>query len=730
MRQNKTKKTKISLLSGLLVSAALLMVSCSPDAGQTPAPDKKDGKDQKTAKAAENNPFFSAYNTPFNAPPFDKIKPEHYEPAFKKGMEEQKKEVEAIISNTEAPSFANTIEALDNSGQLLSKVGYVFGNLRAADTNDELQQIAKDISPLMSKHRDDIALNEKLFARVKAIYEQKDKLNLTVEQKTLLENHYKNFVRGGANLKAEQKDKFRKINSELALLSLKFGECILKENNDFQMVLDKKEDLVGLPQSVIDAAAETAKERKLEGKWVFTLHKPSLIPFLQFSSKRELREKMFKGYINRGNNGNELDTKDTLKQIVKLRIERANLLGYETHSHYILEEYMAKKPENVYKLLNKLWKAALPIAKKEVKELQAIIDKEGGTFKLEAWDWWYYAEKLKKAKYDLDDNELRPYFKLENVREGAFYVANKLYGITFTEIQDIPKYHADVKAFEVKEADGKHIGVLYVDYFPRSSKRGGAWMNAYRKQNKRGGKHVNPIITNVCNFTKPTADTPSLLSFDEVGTLFHEFGHALHGLLANSTYDELSGTSVATDFVELPSQIMENWASEPEVLKVYAKHYKTGEVIPQALIDKLKKSGHFNQGFITVEYLSAALLDMGYHTLKKAEDFDVLTFEKETLDKIGLIPEIVVRYRSSYFRHIFAGGYSSGYYSYIWSAVLDADAFEAFKEKKDLFHQETAKAFRENVLSKGGTDEPMNLYKAFRGAEPKIEPLLKRRGLK
>lgn len=676
----------------------------------------------------EDNPFYSKYNTPFQTPPFDKIKEAHYLPAFKEGMKKQQEEVEAIVKNTKAPDFKNTIEALAASGSLLTKVSSVFYLQNSANTNVEIQKIAKELSPLSSKHYDDISMNPKLFQRVKSVYENRGKFKLTTEQNRLLEDYYKDFIRGGANLDDTQKDKLRKINEEISLLTLKFGENLLKENNVFELVIDKEEDLVGLPDAVKTGAAEAAKERKKEGKWVFTLHKPSFIPFLQYSPKRELREKIFKAYVNRGDNNDSLDNKNIISKVVALRIEKANLLGYKTHADFVLEKSMASNPENVYKLLNQLWEPALRNAKHEAAELQAMIDKEGGNFKLEAWDWWYYAEKLKKEKYALDDELLRPYFRLENVRDGAFAVANRLFGIQFVERTDIPKYHDDVKVFEVKEANGKHIGILYTDYYPRASKRGGAWMGAYRKQSRESGIEVTPVITNVGNFSKPTADQPSLLSFDELNTLFHELGHALHGLLSNSTYNKLSGTSVPRDFVELPSQIMENWAAEPEVLKMYAKHYKTGEPIPQVLIDKIQNASLFNQGFETVEYLAASFLDMDYHILTEAKDIDVTTFENNSLNKIGLMPEIIARYRSTNFQHIFAGGYSAGYYSYIWSGVLDSDAFEAFKETS-LFDSKTAQAFRKFVLETGGTDDPMTLYKKFRGAEPKIEPLLKKRGL-
>ena len=585
------------------------------------------------------------------------------------------------------------------------------------------------MAPLLSKHSDDILLDPRLFRRVKVVYEQKDDLDLTREQQTLLARYYKDFVRGGANLGDTEQARLREINEALSLLSLEFGEHVLKENNSFEMVLDSEADLAGLPEAVISGAAEAARERGHEGKWVFTLQKPSLIPFLQFSERRELREKMLKGYISRGDHNNELDNKSVLSRIAALRVERANLLGYPTHADFILDENMAKKPRNVYDLLNQLWEPALEMARKEARDMQEMIDAEGGNFKLEPWDWWLYAEKIKKARYDLDDEQLRPYFMLDNVRNGAFEVATKLYGITFEERTDIPKYHEDVRVFEVKEADGTHIGILYTDYFPRASKRGGAWMSSYRKQKREKGRNITPVITNVGNLSRPLGDKPALLSLEETLTLFHEFGHALHGLLSDCTYPTLSGTSVPRDFVELPSQIMENWATEPEVLRSYARHYQTGEQIPDERIDKIKKASFFNQGFATVEYLAASFLDMDWHTLTEARQMDPIAFERQSMERIGLIPEIVVRYRSPYFNHIFSGGYSSGYYSYIWAEVLDADAFQAFKETS-LFDRGTAQAFRENILSAGGTDDPMAMYVRFRGAEPSIDALLARRGFK
>jgi peptidyl-dipeptidase Dcp len=676
------------------------------------------------ASGTGDNPFLKKYNTPFEVPPFNEIKAEHYIPAINEGIREQQEEIAAIVNNPEEPTFENTLEAMDNSGRLLRKVTAVLYNLLSAHTNEDLQAISKEASPLLSKNSDDIILNEKLFARVKKIYDQKDKLDLRSDQQKLLEDNYKNFVKRGVNLSEADKDKLRKINTELSLLYLQFSDNLLKETNAFKLVVEKESDLDGLPENAIIGAAETAEKEGMKGKWVFTLQKPSWIPFLTYAKNRELREKLYKGYINRGDNNNDNDNKEIIKKVIALRIKKAKLLGYDTHADYVLDDTMAKTPEKVYEFLNRLWDAALPMAKKEAEELQNMIEAEGNDFKLESWDWWYYTEKLKKAKYDLDEEELRPYFSMENVRKGAFDLATKLWGITFTELKGIPVYHPEVTVYEVKEADGKHIGLLYTDYFPRESKRGGAWMNSLRKQYK----NIAPVICNVGNFSKPAGDKPGLLSLDEVNTLFHEFGHGLHGLLSNTYYESQAGTSVPRDFVELPSQIMENWAAEPEILKTYAFHYKTGEVIPDELIEKIERTATFNQGFITVEYLAASLLDMKFHVLKDASNLDVNAFEAETLNGIGLIPEIISRYRSTYFLHIFSHGYDAGYYSYIWSGVLDSDAFEAFKETS-LYDQKTAASFRENVLSKGGTEDPMVLYKKFRGKEPSIEPLLRKRGL-
>jgi len=677
----------------------------------------------------KENPLISEWNTPFGVPPFDVIVVDNYLPAFETTIEMHDAEINLITANKEKASFENTIAALDRSGERLQSIDNLFSNLNSANTSEEMQKIAKQVAPIVSAHNDNIKLNADLFSRIKEVYEQRDKLDLTTEQEKLLTKTYDQFVRGGANLPEDQKERFREINKELSLLTLQFRENILTETNDFELVIENAEDLSGLPESVIAAASETASSMNLAGKWVFTLHKPSLIPFITYADKRDLREYLFKGYINLGNNNNEFDNKALVNKLVNLRLERARMLGYENHAAYVLDNNMAKSPDKVYDLIGQLMDAALPVAKKEAADLQAMIDKEDGGFKLEPWDWWYYAEKLKKEKYNFDDEALRPYFRLENVRKGAFEVANKLYGLQFVQQNDFPVYHPDVQVYEVQEADGSAIGILYMDFFPRESKRSGAWMTSFRKQYKKDGENVLPVIQVVTNFSKPSLDKPALLSMDEALTLFHEFGHALHGLLSNCNYVTLSGTAVPRDFVELPSQIMENWAADQQVLNMYAKHYKTGEPIPADLINKMKDAGHFNQGFATVEFMSAALLDMDWHTITESKDYDVTEFEYNSLKNMKMIPEIIVRYRSPYFAHIFAGGYSAGYYSYAWAEVLDADAFEAFKEN-GIFDSATAGAFRENILSKGGTDDPMKLYVQFRGKEPTIDAMLDRKGLK
>lgn len=674
-----------------------------------------------------DNPFFSAYETPFGIPPFEKIQNDHYLPAFREGMKKQEAEITAITSTKEAPTFSNTIETLEKSGQLLNNVSCVFFNLREANTNSTLDSIAEVIMPELTAHADNISLNQQLFERIKTVYQNKDSEQLTTEQQMVLDKYYKKLVRDGANLSPEDKEKLKKINSELAVLNLKFGDNQLKGTNGYKLIISDKKDLAGLPEGVVSAAAETAKESGLEGKWVFTLQNPSIIPFLQYADNRQLREDIYKAYINRGSQNNDNNNWGNISQMVSLRVQKAKLLGFPDYASYVLDNNMAKTPANVYKLCNQIWDAALPVSKQEAAELQKMMDQEKEKIKLAPWDWRYYSEKLKKEKYGLDETEISAYFPLEQVRMGAFYVANKLFGLTFDQRTDLPLPHPDALVFEVKDANGKHIGIYYADYFPRASKRSGAWMDAFRPQ--AGLLNSTPVITNVCNFTKPTGNRPALLTFDEACTLFHEFGHALHGLLSECIYPGVSGTSVAHDFVELPSQIMENWTAAPEVLKIYARHWQTGETIPHELIDKMQASSHFNQGFVVTEFMSAALLDMAYHTIQSPEPIDAQQFEKETLAKMGLIPEITVRYRSPYFGHIFNGGYSAGYYAYTWAEVLDADAFEAFKETGDIFNPEKAKAFREYILSKGGSDDPMKLYGQFRGKDPDIMPLLKRKGL-
>jgi peptidyl-dipeptidase Dcp len=706
----------------LLIMAMLsIMGGCGGGGGAT---------NESGGAADAGNPFFQEWDTPFGVPPFDRIELAHYEPAIMKGMEDHNAEIDAIATNAEAPTFANTIEALDGAGALLTKVSNVFGAMNGTMTSDEMQAISKRLAPLRSAHRDGIRLNDALFARVDAVYQKRDQLGLDPEQSRLLEETWKGFVRGGAKLDPADKDKLKALNEELSVLSLQFGENVLKETNKFELVVTDQADLDGLPESVVAAAAETGAQRGHEGAWVFTIHKPSLIPFLQYSTRRGLREQMFKAYTNVGDHGDELDNKANLARIAELRLERAKLLGFPTHADYVLDDNMAKTPAAVRELLNELWTPALARARAEAADMQALIDAEGGDFQLEPWDWWYYAEKVKKAKYDLDEEMLRPYFELEHVRAGLFEVVNRLWGLSFQERTDIPVYHPDVKAYEVHDADGSVLAVWYSDYFPRESKRGGAWMSSFRKQRMEHGERVIPVIYNVGNFTKPTADKPALLSVDEVGTMFHEFGHALHGMLSDCDYESLSGTSVARDFVELPSQVMENWAFEPEVLRLYAKHYQSGELIPDALVTKLEQSAHFNQGFATVEYLAASFLDLDWHTITEPVGAEnVQAFEDTSLDGVGLMDEIVSRYRSTYFRHIFAGGYSAGYYAYVWAEVLDADAFQAFKETGDLFDKDTAASFRANILARGGSDDPMDLYRTFRGKDPAIDPLLARRGL-
>ena len=670
------------------------------------------------------NPFFCEYDTPFKVPPFEKIMAAHYMPAFTKGMEIHKQEVEEIFNNPEKPTYENTIVAFDKSGELLGKVISVFFSQAGANTNDSLQKVQMEVSPLLAAHTDEINLNPKVFKRIKAVYDTREKFNLTDEEEFLLESQYKSFIRNGANLSDDKKADLKAINQKLSTLGVQFDQNLLAETNDYKMVLEEK-DLAGLPESVKAAGAAAAKEAGLEeGKYVYTTHRPSMYPFLTYSTRRDLREKLYYAYTHRGDNNNKNDNKAIVEEIVKLRADRAKLLGYKSHAHLTLEPRMAGTPDKAIELLNDLWEKALVVAKNERAQMQEMIEAGGGKFKLKSWDWWYYAEKIRVAKYNLDENEIRPYFEINNVREGAFWLANQLYGITFEEIEDIPLPHPDAQAFEVKEENGDHIGVLYMDFHPRDSKQGGAWCGSYRDHHIANGKEITPVVTNVCNFTKPTEDTPSLLSIDEATTLFHEFGHALDALFSQTTYNT---NYIAWDFVELPAQIMEHWVLEPEVLKQYAKHYKTGEVIPEELVNKIKAAANFNQGFATVEYLAASLLDLAYHTLEAPVDIKVAEFEKNYLNKIGLIPEIVSRYRTTYFGHII-GGYDAGYYSYIWAGVLDNDAYAAFKEN-GIFDKETARRFRETILAKNGIENAMQMFIDFRGREPKAEYLLENRGL-
>lgn len=677
-------------------------------------------------KKTEVNPFFAEFQTEYGAPDFNKIKMEHYEPAFLKGIEEQNAEISAIVDNAETPTFENTVVALDNSGAILSRVKGVFYALTEADTNDSISALDEKIAPLLSEHVDNIYLNQALYKKVADVYQQEKegKITLTTEQYRLLDRYYKKFIRSGAGLDEAKQIRLKEINKELSSLGIAFSNHILNENNAYQLLIEKETDLAGLPEWVKTSAAEEAKAAGKEGQWLFTLQNSSRLPFLQYADNRDLRKNIYEAYVNRGNNGNANDNKDALKKIISLRLEKANLLGFDTYSNFVLDENMAKNSKAVMDFLNNLWGYSLKNAKAEATELQKMMDKDGKKEKLAAWDWWYYAEKLRQEKYNLNEDEIKPYFSLEDVRTGLYYVAKQLYGITLTELNTVPVYESDVKVYEVKDGDGSYLGLFYADYFPRKGKRGGAWMDNFRQQQGE----VRPLIYNVGSFTKPTGDMPSLLTLDEVETMFHEFGHALHGMLTKCNYKGVSGTNVAQDFVELPSQIMEHWAVEPEVLKMYAKHYKTRESISDELIEKIQKQATFNQGFTTTELLAAALLDMELHNLTNTDSLDVVAFEKASMDKLGLIPEIAPRYRATYFNHII-GGYAAGYYSYLWAEVLDADAFEAFKEY-GLFDKNTANAFRKNILEKGGTEDPMQLYKAFRGTEPSLEPLLKNRGLK
>jgi oligopeptidase A len=667
-----------------------------------------------------------AFQTKFETAPFKQIKMEDYKPAFEENIENSKAEIDAIINNPETPTFENTLEALDFAGNPLDRLSSIFFNLNSAETSDEMQKIAQEVSPLLTEFSNDITLNEDLFKRIKAIQDQKDDLTLTTEQLTLLDKKYKGFVRNGALLNNEQKSKLREIDTQLAKLKLTYGENVLAETNNYHLQITNEDDLNGLPEGVIEAAKSEAENRKLEG-WVFTLDYPSYIPFLTYADDRELRKELAIAAGKKAFQNNEFDNQNNVKDIVRLRHERANLLGYTSHAHFVLEERMAQNPDKVISFLNDLLEKAKPAAEREFTELTAFAKELDGIERLKKWDGAYYSEKLKQKLFNLDDEKLKPYFKLENVLNGAFTIAKKLYGLTFTEVFDIEKYHKDVTTYEVTDKNNELVAVFYADFFPRKGKRNGAWMTSFKSQSNRNGKNDRPHISNVCNFTPPTATKPSLLTFNEVTTLFHEFGHGLHGMLANTVYPSLSGTSVYWDFVELPSQVMENWCYEPEALALFAKHYETGEIIPQEYVEKIKESASFQEGMATMRQISFGLLDMTYHGKPQAIT-DVKAFEEKAFENTKLYPDVAENCMSTSFSHIFQGGYSSGYYSYKWAEVLDADAFAYFQEK-GIFDKEVATKFKENILSKGGTEHPMTLYKKFRGQEPKPEALLKRAGL-
>lgn len=667
------------------------------------------------------------FNTKHNTAPFSQIKIEDYVPAFKEGIALAKAEIDAITNNPDAPTFENTIVAMDFSGDVLDRLSSVFFNLNSAETNDEMQKIAQEVSPWLSEFGNDIRLNAELFARVKAVYDQKESLNLNPEQTTLLDKKYKSFSRNGANLPEDKKNQLREIDKELSKLSLQFGENVLAETNNFELHLTDEKDLSGLPEGTIEAARLLAKNQEKEG-WIFTLDHPSYVPFLTYADNRELRKKMAIAFGAKGFQKNEFNNEENVLKIAKLRHERANLLGYKTHAHFVLEERMAESPEKVFSFLNDLLAKAKPAAQKEFAELTAFAKELDGIEQLEKWDGAYYSEKLKQQLFNLDDEKLKPYFQLEKVLDGAFTVAKKLYGLTFTEVFDIDKYHEEVTTYEVRDAKNDLVSIFYADFFPRKGKRNGAWMTSFKSQYVKDGVNERPHISNVCNFTKPTETKPSLLTFNEVTTLFHEFGHGLHGMLANTVYPSLSGTSVYWDFVELPSQIMENWCYEPEALALFANHYETGEIIPIEYVQKIKESASFQEGLATLRQLSFGLLDMAWHGQDPMNITDLKTFETEQFANTQLYPDVKENAMSTAFSHIFQGGYSSGYYSYKWAEVLDADAFEYFHEN-GIFNEEVAKKFKENVLSKGGTEHPMTLYKRFRGQEPKPEALLKRAGL-
>ncbi len=671
-----------------------------------------------------NNPLLQKFDTA----PFSKIKNEHFKPAFLEAMDDARSEIDAITANTENATFENTIETLEFSGQQLDRISSVFFNLNSAETNEEIQKIAQEVSPLLSEFGNDITLNEDLFKRIKSVYEQKASLTLSVEQKTLLEKRYKSFSRNGANLSEEKKSRLREIDAQSSKLKLAFGENILAETNKYQKHITNEADLEGLPEGAKEAAAQLAKSKGKKSGWMLTLDYPSYIPFMKYAKNRELRKELSLAFGSKSFKGDELDNQEIVLKIANLRHERANLLGYKTHAHFVLEERMAETPEKVHSFLNELLEKAKPAAEREFKELEDFAKELDDIDQLQKWDSSYYSEKLKQKLFSLDDEQLKPYFKLENVIDGVFEIAEKLFGLQFEEVTDIDKYHQEVKTYRVYDSEKNFISVFYADFHPRAGKRGGAWMTSFKSQWKKDGENVRPHISNVCNFTPSTDTKPSLLTFNEVTTLFHEFGHGLHGMLANTTYPSLSGTSVYWDFVELPSQVLENWCYEKEALELFAKHYETGEVIPMELVKKIKESATFQEGMATMRQLSFGLLDMSWHGADPSQITNVKAHETKAFEGTNLHPDTPETCMSTAFAHIFQGGYSSGYYSYKWAEVLDADAFAYFKEK-GIFNKEVATKFKEHVLSKGGTENPMVLYKRFRGAEPKVEALLERAGL-
>ncbi len=674
------------------------------------------------------NVLLKKFTTPFETVPFNEIKPEDFLPAVKEAIATAKERIAAIKANKAPETFENVMEALEASSPEVDLISGIFFNLHSAETNDKIQEIAKEFSPLLTDFGNDISLDADLFKKIKKVWDHKDSFNLTAEQKMLLEKSYKSFVRNGALLNDAQKERMREISSRLSTLGLQFGDHILKETNDYVMLIDNKDDLKGLPEDVQEAAALTAKEKGHEGKWAFTLQYPSVIPFLTHASNRELRKKLWLANSTKGFKDGETDNKEIIKEIASLRHQKANLLGYESHAHFVLEERMASNPKTVFEFIENIVNHATPAAIQETEELRAYAKKLDGIEDLQKWDTGYYAEKLKNEKFQVNDEMLRPYFKLENVISGVFQVAKNLYGLTFQQRFDIPVYHEDVKTYDVLDENGKHVSVFYADFHPRAGKRGGAWMTSFRGQKVDQGVQIRPHVAIVCNFTKPTATKPSLLGFDEVTTLFHEFGHALHGMLADTKYESLSGTNVFWDFVELPSQILENWAYEKECLDLFAEHFETGEKIPAELIKKIKDSSSFLEGRATLRQLSFATVDMAWHSANPASITDIESFESNSMGKMDFLPPVKGTSISTAFSHIFAGGYSAGYYSYKWAEVLDADAFEFFKEK-GIFNREVAKKFRDNVLSKGGSQHPMDLYVAFRGQKPNPDALLRRAGL-